>query len=382
MENITTYTEALASLLNKQKDNKEKFFITLNYISNLFNLDTSAPFVWVGTKLKMKNELNDIFDFLHTEKTKKTDIGYDTWVDACGGALNSTLVLMESLKLSGVKNFIINDINECIVQTHKDIKDNSDKLIEEWCEIIREKFIKPYGTIFLEKKDFIKIFTTLKNEFYEYEKNKDYSYKSSIRFIILRDLEYSGTVKFNKDGTFKFGVDVYDMKRLFPWFFRQTKRIKKFSKIYNDLDIKIYNLDCFELLEQEGIKDNPNALINLDPPYIKQLNKSDNQLLKHLEDLKVSNNLTFNSFRNEEIVKKIKDCKVDYNQKFPHIDLLEILQNYNFIYNNNSHPVIDYSNQLIKAYCEDFDRKEVLSSMKNRKAKIVTEIILFKNSLI
>lgn len=381
MENITTYKEAIASLLLKSKDNKEEFLKTLIFWSNAFNLQTSAGFIWAGTKAKMKTELNEVFDYLDSEKRKISGKGYDTFVDVFGGALNSTLVLMESLKVSGVKNFIINDIDRCIVQTHRDYKENPNEMIEEFSEIIRTKFILKYGTIFLEKKDFENELTIIREELREYQMKEEYSVKSSIRFILLRDLAFSGTVLFNDDGYHKFSNKIFSGTKIFPWFFKQITRINKFSKIYNDLDIKICNLDCFKLLNKEEIKNNPNALINLDPPYIEQLKKDSSQLLNKLKDLQDSDNLTFTSLKSKEIKEELKDCTVNYNQKFPHIELLELLPNYNFIYNNNSHLVIDYANKIINAHSNSFDRKEVMSSKKGQQTPIVKEIILFKNSL-
>lgn len=377
----TTYTMALNSLLNKRKDSKEEFLISLNLLSNIFNLHSSAGFMWCGTKLKMTDELNDIFDSLHAEKKLATNMGYTTWVDVCGGALNSTLVLMDSLKVSGIKKFIVNDINKCIYQTHLDYKENSKDLINEFSEIIRSKFILEYGTIFLDKDNFEKVISILVDELRELEQNNDYSVKSSIRFIILRDLTFSGVIKFHKDKSFNFAKKIFSGSKVFPWFFRQITRIKKISKIYNDLDIKIYNLDCFELLKLDDIKNNPNALINLDPPYIQQLKGKEEEYISELKKLKEDNNLTFETLKVSSS-KKTKDCKINYNQKFPHFDLLELLPNYNYIYNNNNHPIIDYAKFILNSNTQDFNRKETMANKQNQKSNIVKETILYKNSFI
>lgn len=381
MRTITTYTMALNSLLNDSKNNKEEFLIKLNFLSNIFNLNSSAGFIWCGTKLKMADELNDIFDFLDAEKKSASNTGYTTWVDVCGGALNSTLVLMDSLRVSGIKKFIVNDINKCIYQTHLDYKENSNDLITEFSEIIRSKFIIEFGTIFLDKEKFEKVISILVDELRDFELNNDYSVKSSIRFIILRDLTFSGTITFHKDGSFHFAKKIFCGTKVFPWFFRQITRIKKISKSYNDLDIKIYNLDCFELLKLDGIKNNPNVLINLDPPYIQQLKKNEEEYIIELEKLKEENNLTFETLKVSS-EKKAKDCNINYNQKFPHFDLLELLPNYNYIYNNNKHPIINSAKYILDSNTQEFDRKETMANKKNQKANIVKETILFKNSLI
>ena len=92
---------------------------------------------------------------------------------------------------------------------------------------------------------------TLLETLRELEQNNDYSVKSSIRFIILRDLTFSGVIKFHKDKSFNFAKKIFCGTKVFPWFFRQITRIKKISKIYNDLRIYKTLTENQSIIEKE-----------------------------------------------------------------------------------------------------------------------------------
>lgn len=356
----------LGGMLSKVKHNVKDFLVALIFISNALNYKANSLFAWVGTKIKMTNELNEIFEKLHYEKILKTGKGFDTFVDVFGGGLNSTLVLKYLIQLTDIKKVIVNEIDKCVYQTHLDCKEKPNELIEEFSEIIRTKFLLRFGTIFISKTKFESVLFELVNEFNELQSTQNYSVKSSIRFIILRDFQFSGNLEFDKEtGFMKMASKIYCYTKMYKWFFRQTIRIQQISKIYNDLDIQIHNKDCFELLELEGIKNNPNALINLDPPYVKQSNKS--FTVEELE--KMTDN-------------ELEDCRIDYNQKFPHIKLLKLLPMFNFIYNNNKHAIVDFYSKKANSEIQIFDRLEKMVARKGKKVSIVKEYILYNNSLI
>ena len=80
--------------------------------------------------------------------------------------------------------------------------------------------------------------------------------------------------------------------------------------------------------------------------------------------------------------KDLKDCAIDYNQKFDHIRILKELDNLNFIYNNNAHPILNYYANEFNINVGTFIRNEVTSSKLGETTKKVKELILFKNSLL
>ncbi|MEA3353134.1 MAG: hypothetical protein U9Q33_04875, partial [Campylobacterota bacterium] len=186
------------------------------------------------------------------------------------------------------------------------------------------------------------------------------------RFIFLRESSYSGTLEFYKNGNIKFNGKVYDDYRFENSFFRMIPKFLKFNKIYNDINLRIYNMDAFKLLELDEFKNNPDCLINLDPPYFLQ-----EDIQYTIDDLK-----TLES-------KHLKDCKISYNQpNFPHLDVLNLFPKINFIYNNNSHQILDYYNEKFGVKSMPYDRKEKMTATKDKKTKIVQETISYHNSLL
>jgi hypothetical protein len=358
--------KAIGCKLKSLTDNIDNFIVFLIFIGNLLQYDIQSLFSWAGTKIKMKEELNEIFEKLYYDKLNRTGTGYTIFVDTFGGALNSTLVLKSLLQLTDVKTFIANDIDKVVYHTHLHCKEEPNEMIKEFANIIITKFIDIYGTIFISKIKFQSVLKELVEEFNELQTTENYCIALSVRFIILRDFQFSGNLEYNKKtGLMRMSSKIYDTKKMYKWFFKQPIRIQRISKIYNELDIQFYNLDCFELLKLKEIKNNPNALINLDPPYVKQTNK------------------TFTEEELEKMTdKEIEDCRVDYNQKFPHTELLKLLPTMNFIYNNNKHPIVDYYVKKMTAKSVIFDRKEKMTARKGKKVAIVKESIVYYNSLI
>lgn len=354
------------SLLFEAKENKNDFYNRLSMLNYLAGYKSISGFAFVGTKSKMREELNEIVDELIEEKINKTGQGFDTFVDAFGGAANSTLVLEELLRLSGIKRFILNDINKMVYHTHSHMKENPEELKKEFSELIRIKFYGKFETIFLQKEQIEEVFRELAKEAREMELNNEYTPKLSVYFIILREFRYSGNLEFYKDGTMKMFSKIYNEKKLYKWVLRQITRIDTISSIYNELNIEIYNKDYSEILEMEGVKNNPNALINLDPPYVKPT--TNKYTYEELEKLKSSD---------------VGDCKNDYNQlDFTHIELLEKLKDFNFIYNNNKHQIVKHYADKINAKCQVFFRNELILARKGGKTKTTSEYIVYNNSTI
>ncbi len=360
-----TKVEIIHNMLDEKKHDKDKFKIVFELLSNMYHNDSPSPFNYTGSKRQMSDLLNKVFDKLYAKKVDKTGKGYTKFIDIFGGAVNSTLVLMDSLLITGCKDFIINDNNKCLIQVHKDIKDNSEEIIIEFCEIIRTKFIQKYGSIFLNKSQYNSIKEELVLEFEELQSEQEFGVATSTIFLLLRSLEFSGVVQYNKDGGYAFDKKIYTNSIMFHIIIKYISKVKKFKNIYNKLNIEFRNEDCFTLLEEDGIKNNPNCLINLDPPYLAQ---NDEKI-----DEKVLEQLTSN---------EIQDCTINYNEEFSHIDLLKKLSSMNFIYNNNQHPIIKYYAKKIDANILDYARPNTIGVKKGVVGKIAKEYILYKNSII
>lgn len=362
-ENINQINKILGKVSSNKKHFNSLFQLLCFTIGNVLNTLFSYP----GGKFKMEDDLLNIVDTMIIEKIDKTGKTYDTFVDLFGGAAGSTLVMYQTFKFSGVTNFILNDIDKDIYHSHNFCKKNSQDLIDEFCEIIRTKFIIRYGSIFLDLETFESIKSNLVDEYESYAKNNEHNVQRTMRFILLRGLEYSAVLDYHKDGYHRFSRRIYNTKKLYSWIFNQIPKISNLSRIYNEMDLQITNRDAFDILEDPKFKKNPNCFINMDPPYIKE----EKEKLYTYEELE---SLTSN---------QLGDCKVDYNQKkFPHIELLKKFSNLNFLYNNNQHQIVTYFKEQTNSKNILFPRKENIIAKKNESPKTVMEDIVYNNSLI
>lgn len=367
-ELLKTNYQCIKELL-KEKNNDEDFYKLFILLSFLNYSGVDVVFQYPGSKQKMKKELIYCLNSLVVEKVKKTNKGFKIFIDGFVGAMNSTIVLMDELVFLGFEKVIVNDINPCLVQVHFDIRNRPDELISEYLEIIRTKYFKNYGGIFLEKEQYEQIHYELNEEFMKLQKNNEFGIRTSIIFLLLQGTTYSGIPRYDKSKKakstdFKFSKKIYDIDRYHSVLLNQIPKIKKFSKIYNKIDIEFRNQDFFNLVEE--FRTNKEVLFNLDVPYFEELKEED----------------TANKMSLETTSKDLKDCAIDYNQKFDHIRILKELENINFIYNNNAHPILNYYANEFNINVGTFTRNEVTSSKLGETTKKVRELILFKNSLL
>lgn len=360
--------QVLQEKLIQNQISEEEFIRTFTFFSFLFYSGVRVIFQYPGSKQKMKVHLNYIFEKLFLEKVQNTGKGFDIFIDGFAGAMNSTIVLMDSLILSGVKKAIINDINPCLVQVHNDVRNNSESLIFEYCEIIRTKYIKNYGGLFLTLEQYEQIHYELNEEFMQLQRNNQFGIRTSIIFLLLQGVMYSGIPKYDnsenaRDTDFKFSYKIYDIDRYHSVLLNQIPKIKDFSKIYNQVEIEFRNQDFFEILEE--FKGNPNVLFNLDVPYI-------------TEGKEVLND----DYLSKMTSKDLEDCVINYNLYFDHLKIIKELKNINFVYNNNAHPILTYYANKFDIEVGEFMRSENTSSKAGEETKKVKELILFKNSLL
>ena len=367
-ELLKTNYQCIKELL-KEKNNDEDFYKLFILLSFLNYSGVDVVFQYPGSKQKMKKELIYCLNSLVVEKVKKTNKGFKIFIDGFVGAMNSTIVLMDELVFLGFEKVIVNDINPCLVQVHFDIRNRPNELISEYLEIITTKYFKNYGGIFLEKEQYEQIHYELNEEFMKLQKNNEFGIRTSIIFLLLQGTTYSGIPRYDKSKKakstdFKFSKKIYDIDRYHSVLLNQIPKIRKFSKIYNKIDIEFRNEDFFNLVEE--FRTNKEVLFNLDVPYFEELKEED----------------TANKMSLETTSKDLKDCAIDYNQKFDHIRILKELDNLNFIYNNNAHPILNYYANEFNINVGTFIRNEVTSSKLGETTKKVKELILFKNSLL
>ena len=323
-------------------------------------LKGSDPFIifpWSGGKTKMKMKLQHIFEEMNEEVENSTGQSYEKYIDLFYGGGGSFFALYEDLLFAGVKKVILNDINELLLSVHKNIANNYDEMKSEYIKIVKDKIVKPFGTTHILYEDQIIFYEEIRAEFYELQEAENFGVACSIRFIILTMYAFSGNTKIDNDGKFKFTENsVYNKKGLMN-VLTIPVRLKKFNEIYSKFDIEFRLGDAFDLLEE--YKNNPNVLLNMDPPYVE-------------ED------------REKKITKDTIICGVgiEYGQPdFPHERLVKNYLNCtNFIYNNNIHPFLLSYEKSYQLHSTIHDRPNSNSKVKKgTKRNIVREIVLWGN---
>ena len=311
---------------------------------------------YMGGKFKMREDLQKVFKILSQQNT------YTTYIDGFFGMGGSLKGLSSVMLEHGVKKVIVNDINTCIITMHKCIRDNRDEMVTYFLETIRKDILIPHGKLYISVEEFIEFKKMLVQRFYTLQDKREYGVETSILFIMLSSFNFSGVVTFKKGGIINFSNAIYDHKDIHDLLFNTIKRIDTFSELYNKFDMEFYNVDYFQLHSRfKGLK---NTLWNIDTVYLKE---SYTEYIE--EDMK--------KLTNDDIV----GCECDYSQSdFNHIGVLETLENIDFIYNNNTHPILYHFINKFNLYYKEFIRSELITGDKDTEVKEVTELILYKDN--
>lgn len=194
------------------------------------------------------------------------------------------------------------------------------------------------------------------------QKKNEFGVETSTLFIMLCTSNFSGSVNFKKDGSIYFSNEIFRTKSIDDFYMRTIKKITKFSELYNQFDMEFYNNDYFVL--HKHLKKLPNTLWNIDTVYVK-------------EDYSDYDEEEMLNLKNEEI----RECKANYGRNdFNHRGVLDSLEHIDFIYNNNTHPIMYHYIHKFKTHHKLFDRKSTMSGKKDTKCIKVTEIILYKDN--
>jgi len=344
------------TILYNHSSNKEAFKKVYIRFIYFFTHFIKTLISYPGGKLKMEEELNETF----YELTQETH--YDTYIDGFFGMGGSLKALSESLLSHGVKTVIANDISPCIITLHENVRNSKIEMIDYFLEIIREQIVIPHKKLYVSAEEFYEIRKGLIKRFMELQKNKEFGIETSTLFIMLSASNFSGTVSFKKDGSIYFSNELFRDNSIDEVFMKTIKKIETYNEMYNKFDMKFYNDDYFNL--HKKYKDRVNTLWNIDTVYVK-------------EDYRDYDYEEMVNLKNEDI----RECKANYGQyDFNHRGVLDSLRDINFIYNNNTHPIMYFYIDKFNLSYKLFQRKESISGSKNEKAKSVTEVILSKNN--
>jgi len=322
-----------------------------------FHHDVDALIAYPGGKKKMEEDLNNIFNNYLTKHNH-----YNTYIDGFFGMGGSLRALSESLHNHGVQKVIVNEINPCICRMHENIRNSPQKMMEYFLEFIRTEILIPYKKLYISTNDFLKIKKVMKKKFFSLQKKQMFGVETSTLMIMLSAFNYSGVVNFKVDGSISFGNPIYEVDDIKDFLYKTIKRINTYSQLYNKFEMKFYNFDYLTLYNH--FKKEPNTLWNIDPVYLEESKRK---------------------YTREEIL-NLKDseligCGINYSQKiFKHRGVLESLKNIDFIYNNNTHPLLHFYIQEFGLKFKPFIRKENTSSQKGKKVKEVEELTLYQNN--
>lgn len=331
-----------------------------------FQTTVTSAFPYPGGKNKMKNELNYVLSDLN--ESKQLDDGkFEIYADiffGAGGSLNS---MADQLEEIGVTKVIANELNKTIISTHKLIRDEPDKLINSFIELIRQKIVLPYGMYFLTQKEYIEVARDIARELKEKEEADDRGVETVIRFLLLQNIQYSGN--YNPSEIFEVSDikgDVYDLNKIIEISLNFPNRINKISNIYNKFDIEFTNVDAWDILQQYKHLDN--ILFNIDIIYTEEdKTPIDNFTSEQLESIKSED---------------IPLAKTNYGVKeFDTIKYIKELEVIDVIYNNNAHYVIEYYRRKFNLQKFNFTRVETSSAVEEgTRRKTVVEYIVYGNN--
>lgn len=321
-----------------------------------FNIVIKSLISYPGGKFKLRDILNEVFGLLSQNNT------YNTYIDGFFGMGGSFKALGESLLNHGVKTVIVNDLNPCVITLHKCVRNHPNEMINYFLKTIRTDIVIPHNKLFISVEELLVVKEKLANRFYELQSTKEFGIETSTLLVMLCSFNFSGVVNIKKNGDIRFTNGIYDADDMKNFFFQTIVRIQTFSKLYNQFDMQFYNEDYLNL--HKKFKNRANTLWNIDTVYLKE-NYSD-----YIEaDIKNAKNSDF------------QGCACDYGQEdFPHIEVLETLNEIDFIYNNNCHPLLKYYIDKFNLDSMDFVRNESINATNQEEVNKVTEKILFKNN--
>jgi len=236
-------------------------------------------FKWVGGKKWIKDSLIDIIKAQYDNNNN-----IDTYVEPCAGGLGSFLSLSESLIKRGIKKVYLNDVNEVLISTFKDLYASNISLFDEYILIEKEyesRIPKEYREIVkgMQKED-IKENLTSARDYYlerrsEYNRIKTtHSLKRSALFIFLMQHSFNGVYRENNSGGFN---TPYNWEPKIASQFVMRSIFEEYKHLFSHFEIEFSSKDIFEFLNdlQERRINWENTICYIDPPY---MNVKNNEL--------------------------------------------------------------------------------------------------------
>lgn len=297
-------------------------------------------FSYVGGKRWLKKELNiTLNDILIKNKN------IDTYVEPFMGGLGAFFSNIEILKKNNIKNVILNDLNISVYSFYKYLMTDKETLLSiydqhelDFISSIPED-IEIYHKI--KDKEIIKNKLYLASKIYKekrelFNENKDISnIENAALFLFLQNHCFNGFYRENKSGKYNTAFNWEKKKSL-----NNKLKINSIINEISDFNFQFTNKNYRDLLF------NKNQIIYVDPPYINNIEGTENNYNKE--------SFSFDTMKN------LIDMISPYNYIFSHYKNEKILE----IFKSKKH-IIKYIN-----------KKNTVSGHKETRGKVLTEIIV------
>lgn len=321
-------------------------------MANEHTKPSNLLFKWIGGKKWLTKTLK-------SEIEKVNFNGTDTYIEPFIGGMGAFFALFDTLKDKGVSRFVLNDINEIIILTYNLVKHKPNDVInllsvleKDYDNSISNKNLytlnktKDKEQVKALLVDAEKYFREVKKNFNKLKKIKNRSDTQELEiaslFLFLQDHSFNGVYRENNSGEyntpFNWDCKQYNMTN-------KKKTILEYSDFFNKNNVEFRNLDVFDLIE-EFLPLSKSSFLYLDPPYLNEDEKSENQYNK-------------DHFTGKEQKKLLETLKQFDSFMFSN-HLLPLFENY---FNNTGHRYISVA------------RKNIMSANKDNRSNDILEIL-------
>lgn len=306
--------------------------------NEILNHEKIKPlFKYIGGKSWLREQLRE--KILESISNKHID----TYVEPFTGGLGSFLNVYDILIEKNIKNIILSDINEILINTYKLIKNNPTDFIIEYLKIESAfannvnqhwKLIKEKNELKLSLKKAEIFFNNIKKDFNTNKNNIDIV--QSARLVFLQKHSFNGIYRENSKGFYNtpFNWSGSNMLNTIE------DKVLEISELFNKCNIN-FIFNSFENLDY-----NSNTLYYLDPPYI-----------------------------NEEVGenKYNKDIFTVEQQ----ILLINKIKNTTFVYSNHKSKILEKEFlKLENINTKEISRKNIMSSNKDSRKEDKIELLI------
>lgn len=199
-------------------------------------LKNCKPFLkWVGGKTQLLNVIREKYP-QEIEEYCEPFVG--------GGA-----VLFDVLNNYNPKKVLMNDLNQELINTYIQVRDNINNIINSLLEIQ----VSYWNMNKEEQKSF---YYKKRNEFNEYIEKKKYSVEMAVLFLFLNRTCFNGLYRVNKDGKFNVPIGSYKKPIICD-----VENLRKVSEL-----LKRVTITCGDYKECINFINNK-TFVYIDPPY-------------------------------------------------------------------------------------------------------------------